>query len=72
MTFGSNLRQQSRLIFSKTYWWLIPLYILPQVLHTLLTLLLLPTFAFFILQDAALEGIKLYDIFFPSQSIVIL
>jgi hypothetical protein len=57
VAFMSNFYCQCHLVFSRTYWWLVPLYVLPQVLHNLLTLLLLPTYAILILQDAALEAI---------------
>eukprot|EP01133_Synstelium_polycarpum_P014164 gene14164-16694_t len=55
--FGANVGRGAKLVLSPKYWWLIPTYTFPQVLHRLLENLLFPSFAKKILGDSALSGI---------------
>eukprot|EP01132_Coremiostelium_polycephalum_P003899 gene3899-4866_t len=46
-----------KIILSPSYWWIIPTYVLPQVLHRLLENLLFPSFSKLVLKDGSLSGI---------------
>ncbi|EFA82764.1 hypothetical protein PPL_04459 [Heterostelium album PN500] len=57
LNYCKTVGRGARYILTKDYWWVIPTYVIPQVLHRILENVLFSVFAKKILHDGSLSGI---------------
>ncbi|GAM19233.1 hypothetical protein SAMD00019534_024080 [Acytostelium subglobosum LB1] len=55
--YFKTIGRGAALICNKDFWWIIPTYVVPQVLHRVLENILFPVFAKKVLKDGSLSGI---------------